>query len=55
MSDDGNGRRIQTHSVRVWDLPTRLFHWLLAGLVLATALIGWVGPKWMLGMHAVLC
>ena len=40
--------------MRVWDLPTRLFHWLLAGLVLATALIGWVGPKWMLGMHAVL-
>lgn len=54
MSDDGNDRRIQTRSVRVWDLPTRLFHWSLAGLVPATALIGWVGPKWMLGMHAVL-
>ncbi|MBI2527995.1 MAG: cytochrome b/b6 domain-containing protein [Candidatus Rokubacteria bacterium] len=54
MSDDGNDRGTLTRSVRVWDLPTRLLHWSLAGLLLATALIGWFGPKWMLGTHAIL-
>ena len=27
----------QTHLVPVWDLPTRLFHWLLVVLVAAAA------------------
>ncbi len=29
--------------VRVWDLPTRLFHWLLAALVVAAVTSAWIG------------
>lgn len=32
-----------TTPVRVWDLPTRLFHWLLAALVVALVITGNVG------------
>lgn len=31
------------HRVRVWDLPTRLFHWLLVFLIVALAITGYVG------------
>jgi len=34
-------------SVRIWDLPTRLFHWLLAGCVLGLVVTGNVGGSWM--------
>lgn len=30
-------------TIRVWDLPTRLFHWLLALLVVAAFVTGWFG------------
>ena len=33
--------------VRVWDLPTRLFHWLLALAVLAAIVTAHVGGNWM--------
>jgi cytochrome b len=36
----------------VWDLPTRLFHWLLVLAVAIGALTGLFGPEWMLGLHA---
>ncbi|MCL7461355.1 cytochrome b/b6 domain-containing protein [Pseudomonas sp. NW5] len=36
-----------TRSIRVWDLPTRLFHWLLALSVSAALLTGWLGGNWM--------
>jgi cytochrome b len=29
--------------IRVWDLPTRLFHWLLAGAVSGALVTAWVG------------
>lgn len=32
-----------THQVRVWDLPTRLFHWALAVCVVALVVTGQVG------------
>ncbi len=32
-----------THQVRVWDLPTRIFHWALAACVVASVVIGQVG------------
>lgn len=46
------------YSIRIWDLPTRLFHWSLALCVIALAVTGSVGGDWMvwhmrLG-HAVL-
>jgi cytochrome b len=33
----------QLTTVRVWDLPTRSFHWLLASCVLASIISAWVG------------
>jgi cytochrome b len=36
-----------TRRVRVWDLPTRLFHWLLAALVVFSFTTGKVGGGWM--------
>ena len=46
-NDDGASRW-----ARVWDLPTRLFHWLLVLAVAIGALTGFFGPEWMLGLHA---
>lgn len=37
--------------VRVWDLPTRLFHWLLVLLVAGAVLTGFVAPEWWMGIH----
>lgn len=36
----------------VWDLPTRLFHWLLVLAVAAGVLSGFFGSEWMLSLHA---
>ncbi|MDR0717140.1 MAG: cytochrome b/b6 domain-containing protein [Azoarcus sp.] len=33
----------KTRRVKVWDLPTRLFHWLLVALVAATFVTGFIG------------
>ena len=46
------------HTVRVWDAPTRAFHWLLAGSVIGMVVTAKLGGNWMewhlrLG-HAVL-
>lgn len=32
---------------RLWDLPTRLFHWLFAAAVIAAVITGQVGGNWM--------
>jgi cytochrome b len=32
--------------IKVWDLPTRLFHWLLFVAVAAALWTGWVGGNW---------
>ena len=32
-----------THTTRVWDLPTRVFHWALFGLIIAMAATGLTG------------
>ena len=38
-------------SVLVWDLPTRLFHWLLAGAVAVGLVTGFLAPEAWLGVH----
>lgn len=38
-------------AIRVWDLPTRLFHWVLVGLVIAMVFTGWTGK---LDLHMTL-
>lgn len=49
---------MSTASTRIWDLPTRLFHWLLAACVIAlvvTAKVGGNAMEWHLRLgHAVL-
>lgn len=35
------------HTIRVWDLPTRLFHWLLAASVVGLVVTGSIGGNWM--------
>ena len=37
--------------VKVWDLPTRLFHWLLVGLFVVGVVTGFVTPEWWMGVH----
>ena len=37
--------RPATRRVRVWDVPTRLFHWLLAALVVFSFTTGKVGDE----------
>jgi cytochrome b len=39
------------HWVKVWDLPTRLFHWLLVALVAGGVFTGFVAPEWWMGVH----
>ncbi len=40
-----------TPVVRVWDLPTRLYHWSQAALVAAGLITGFLAPAWWLGIH----
>jgi cytochrome b len=35
------------HQIRVWDLPTRLFHWLIVIFVVISFSTGMVGGNWM--------
>lgn len=35
------------HTVRVWDLPTRLFHWALAACVIGLVITANLGGNWM--------
>jgi cytochrome b len=43
MSDDNAPTPRGSSVVRVWDLPTRLFHWLLAAAVVAQVITGSIG------------
>ena len=36
-----------TYQIRVWDLPTRLFHWLIVIFVVISFTTGMVGGNWM--------
>jgi cytochrome b len=38
---------MQNKRIRLWDLPTRLFHWILALAVAASVTSGQVGGNWM--------
>ncbi len=41
-----------TSRLRVWDLPTRLFHWLLVAGVGFTAVSGFLAPAWWTQAHS---
>lgn len=38
-------------TIRVWDLPTRAFHWLLVLAVAVGVATAFFAPEWMLGLH----
>ncbi len=38
-------------AVRIWDLPLRLFHWLLVLSISVGAATGFLAPAWWLGVH----
>jgi cytochrome b len=40
-------------AIKVWDLPTHLFHWLLVATVLFALTTGLLAPKWWLGRHMI--
>jgi cytochrome b len=42
VDDDGAGTR-----VRIWDLPTRMFHWSLAASLVGLTATGYAGGAWM--------
>ena len=39
--------------VRVWDLPTRIFHWSLVACVAIALITGFLAPEWWMGVHIV--
>ena len=42
---------VANHWVKVWDLPTRLFHWMLVLLVAVGVFTGFVTPEWWMDVH----
>ncbi|HEY9080376.1 cytochrome b/b6 domain-containing protein [Magnetovibrio sp.] len=48
MTDDA---KTPGRNVKVWDLPTRIFHWTLVAMVLIGFLTGWVFPENTMGLH----
>jgi cytochrome b len=40
-----------THRIKVWDLPTRVFHWSLVALVAAGTITGLLTQEWWMGLH----
>jgi len=39
------------NKIKVWDIPTRLFHWFLVILVIVGLVTGFVSPEWWMGIH----
>ena len=35
------------NTIRVWDLPTRVFHWALVACIVGSVVTGYVGGGWM--------
>jgi hypothetical protein len=58
MAQESTAQGATKHKVRIWDLPTRLFHWLLAATVVGlvvTAKLGGNAMNWHLLLgHAML-
>ncbi len=41
-------------TLRVWDLPTRLYHWIQVVLVALALGLGFFAPEWLLNQHVVI-
>lgn len=42
---------VEPQRVRVWDLPTRVFHWSLVACVAVALITGFLAPEWWMGVH----
>jgi cytochrome b len=51
MSDTSIKPEQSKRLVKVWDLPTRIFHWSLVSMVLISYLTGYIFPEWWMGVH----
>jgi len=51
MSSSSSSNSSSAPTLRVWDLPTRLYHWLQFILVTSALVIGFFGPEWLLPLH----
>ena len=51
MTDDVKPSGHASRNVKVWDLPTRIFHWTLVAMVLIGYLTGWVFAENTMGLH----
>lgn len=43
--------RRESRLVKVWDLPTRAFHWSLVAMVFIGLITGYIAPEWWMGLH----
>jgi len=41
----------ESRTAIIWDLPLRLFHWLMVSTVAAAAVTGYLAPEWWLDVH----
>ena len=48
---ENDNRKHAPHTVRVWDVPTRLFHWTLAALVTTCLVTGYLGDPSLFALH----
>ena len=44
---------LATRAVRIWDLPIRLFHWLLVASIAVASVTGWLLPASWLQLHLI--
>lgn len=50
-SDNTDKPGRESRLVKVWDLPTRMFHWSLVAMVLIGIITGYIAPEWWMGLH----
>lgn len=41
----------ESRMVKVWDIPTRMFHWSLVAMVFIGLATGYIAPEWWMGLH----
>ena len=41
----------ESRLVKVWDIPTRAFHWSLVTMVFIGIITGYIAPEWWMGLH----
>ncbi|MDH5773185.1 MAG: cytochrome b/b6 domain-containing protein, partial [Rhodospirillaceae bacterium] len=50
-TQDGKKTKRESRIVKVWDIPTRAFHWSLVAMVFIGLITGYIAPEWWMGLH----